>query len=170
MSGVVYTVGYGKMQPAELLELAEGLDVTVIDIRGKPVSRRAGFGGRQLERLLGLRYRWRGNQLGGVFHLPNARELWPKGCFDLAVEVAYKGLRPLLLCQCHAPGQCHRHMVATVLLEQARYAAALAAIRVVHLFDGESVDSTELARSLSADDDYEYTPWESPSELRAAWE
>lgn len=178
MTRIVWTVGYGKMYPADLKTLAESLDAVVVDIRGRPISRRPGFGRRQLEELLGDRYQWRGDHMGGIYHLPNARDLWPAASRRLVADMVdgYLGWRspgtakdPILLCQCHAPGQCHRHMVAVELLKQAPIVTDTP-IKVVHIFERESFEATELARSISENDEYDMYEWESGSDLRRAWE
>jgi hypothetical protein len=169
MISVIYTVGYGAMRPRDLAALAEGLDATVIDIRGRPSSRRPGFGGRQLAALLGERYQWRGDKLGGVNHLSRARSLWPAACRRLVEDMRARALRPLLLCQCHEPGGCHRHQVALELAQTPRLAAD-PPLRVVHVFERESIEAGELQRALSAGDDYTYMPWTTPDDLLPIWE
>lgn len=159
----IYTAGYAKMDPRTLHALAEGLDCTVVDIRGRPISRRPGFGKRQLEALLGPRYTWWGDHLGGVYHLPNAEKLWPQGCRNLVSMMTTEKLRPLLLCQCHAPGGCHRHQVAKVLM-------GLGAVQVVHIYENETVDAAALERVLDTDDEYLAHDWTTARDIRDQWE
>lgn len=176
MSAVWYSLGYGQLRPEQLLDLAQELDVTVVDVRGRPVSRRPGFGRRQLETLLGKRYTWQGDYLGGVNHLPGARVLWPSGLRHVLSSVR----RPLLLCACHAPGQCHRHQLALTLPSVVRVADA--AIypwsssappdppTVVHLFQDEAVTATELQRSIDDGNEYQASIWHTPSDLLREFE
>lgn len=173
MSRIIYTIGYGKLQPGDLVNLTEGLDVTIVDVRGRPTSRRKGFGGRQLQDLLGSRYVWMGDKLGGIYHLPNAQKLWPDGIRKMLADVE----RPLMLCQCHAPGGCHRHMLA-LEIERMRKVPPRAPVpaiepswKTVHIFEDHSVDSVELQRSIKDGDDYDATIWDYVVEdLRRAWE
>jgi hypothetical protein len=62
---MIYTIGYQRLPLERLREIAEKLDAILIYCRFKPVSRKPGFGRRQLETLLGTKYEWRGNELGG---------------------------------------------------------------------------------------------------------
>jgi uncharacterized protein (DUF488 family) len=170
---VIYTVGYGALLPNQLYELAEALDVTVVDVRGKPTSRRAGFGGRQLASLLGTRYSWRGDELGGVHHLADARSKWPDGLTKLAAEVE----RPLLLCQCHAPGFCHRHQLALTMDSLIHsYDSHAYPHEVVHLYNDpdhtewEAIRAGELERSIRDGDEYDALLWSNPAELIAEFE
>lgn len=159
---ICWTAGYGRMTPDQLRALAEGLDVTVVDVRGRPVSRRSGFGRRQLEKLLGERYQWRGNQLGGLHHLANARDHWPAGLRALVAEVS----RPLLLCACDAPVHCHRHMLA---LELARQAPAVTTIHLYHDLETnswEAIRADEFQRSIVDGDTYECVIWDDLADLR----
>lgn len=167
---IIYTTGYARMRPDDLLKLAEGLDVTVVDIRGRPISRRPGFGQRQLMDLLGKRYTWWGDKLGGVYHLKNAELLWPGGATALVATAYLENMRLMLLCQCHAPGECHRHQVSKVITSLKPAVRGKPTPRVVHIFERESFDSAELERSIEADDEYTMTPWKQPADLRAAWE
>lgn len=166
---MIYTIGYARMLPAQLRDIATGMGATVIDVRGRPVSRRPGFGRRQLEALLPDAYAWWGDLLGGVHHLANAEALWPGGLARL-LDAGFE--RPLLLCQCDAPGKCHRHLLAMLLERRG--------VEVTHLYyDEESnaesdtagiweaVGARELQHSIDHDHDYDFTTWRDPSELVA---
>jgi hypothetical protein len=61
----VFTIGYQKLAPARLAEIAADLQALVIDVRGKPWSRKPGFHRTSLQRLLGERYLWMGDTLSG---------------------------------------------------------------------------------------------------------
>jgi hypothetical protein len=65
---MIYSIGYQRLAPARLVEIATGLDALVIDFRGKPVSRNASYRMPALERLLGRRYLWMGDTLSGPMH------------------------------------------------------------------------------------------------------
>jgi hypothetical protein len=169
MSAVIYTIGYGQLRPDALAGLAESLDVTVVDVRGRPVSRRPGFGRRQLETLLGERYTWRGDTLGGVNHLAGARFHWPSGLRHVMASVQ----RPMLLCACHAPGCCHRHQLALTAQSTDMQVWTMergGAPLFVHLFQNEAVTATELQRSIDDGDEYQATIWTTPSDLLREFE
>lgn len=160
MSRVIYTVGYGNLQPERLRDLAKALDVVVVDVRGRPVSRRPGFGRRQLEQLLQSRYTWQGDRLGGLHHLHDARALWPSGLSHMLAAVR----RPMMMCQCREPGGCHRHMLALHLAGQAPD------VEVVHLFNDEAIRATELQRAIVDGNEYECLIWADPHEIREHFE
>ena len=65
---MIYTIGYQAITPERLAEFVEALDAQLIDCRFRPVSRKPGFGGAQLAKQFGDRYRQRGDQLGGLGH------------------------------------------------------------------------------------------------------
>lgn len=185
---IVYTAGYAKLPPADLLKLATALDVTVCDIRGVRATRKPGYGSKQLPELLGARYQWWGDTnpgpsaspgqggleraearavrlmpwgLAGRYH-GGQPEQWPAR-FAAMLEAVE---RPLMLCACEMPGDCHRHQI----IDAAR---PLISFRAVHIIEGETVDAGELSRCIAdADPDagYEFEPWTTPADILAAWE
>ena len=98
----IYSWGYDNSTPDRLEELAETLAARVIDVRSVPNSRRPGFGRRQLEALLGVRYVWKGETLGG-----RAPGVTPQGLAYLRSLPPEENV--ILLCKEAAPGDCHRH-------------------------------------------------------------
>jgi hypothetical protein len=81
--------------------LTEILDADLFDVRSKPVSRKKGFGGRQLKTLLGDRYQWHGETMGGL----------PPGLTTAGIDTLKAITRPaILMCLEEAPGACHRHI------------------------------------------------------------
>jgi hypothetical protein len=99
---MLLTIGYQRLRPERLLQLATAFDATVLDCRYKPLSRRAGFGGRQLAALLGERYRWAGESLGGYGRTT------PNGIASLK-EFLETPRNAMLLCMEESPAECHRH-------------------------------------------------------------
>jgi hypothetical protein len=87
---------HGRRAPSLMLD---ALDAVLIDCRHKPISRIAGFSGRELAKQFGHRYQQRGHELGG--------RTTPEGI----ASVRALGIRgnALLLCLEEAPGDCHRH-------------------------------------------------------------
>jgi hypothetical protein len=138
----IYTVGYSRITPADLVKLVADLQIdTVVDARSVPVTRRSGFGRRQLETLLGAKYQWRGEDLGG--RPPGATT---DGLAELRAANT-NGLRRLIMCMEHAPADCHRHH--TIGLPLAREG-----VEVFHIFEDEVLEARELQRSIADDDEY----------------
>ena len=135
----LFSVGYECLKPAELLERAELLDAKVIDVRARPQRCKAGFGKRQLAALLGERYEWHGDTLGGL-----GAKIAPAALDALAKRAESERL--LLMCCEHAPGECHRHHT---ILEP------LIARGVMgwHLFGDELISAAEIARVCALPDD-----------------
>lgn len=157
MTGGIWTWGYQGATTADLLELCRKLRITaVVDCRRKPMSRVPGFGGNQLKTLFDegqpgrpTVYVQRGDVLGGTPASMQTADglpppVAPGELARLRVE-AERGGRMLLICQEHAPGECHRHH--TVALPLAR-----AGVTVRHVFEGELIDPIELQRALDDPD------------------
>lgn len=106
----LYTIGYQGRKPEGLLRLAEHLDVVIIDVRAVPHSRVAHWRRPALEKLLGARYLWRGDVLGGRYQGrggPTAEGFaWLRAELD-------RGRRMALMCMERAPGDCHRFGLIT---------------------------------------------------------
>ena len=63
---VIYSVGYAQLTPSGLARLMRVLAIdALIDARSIPNRRRPGFAKKNLVALLGRRYEWRGDELGG---------------------------------------------------------------------------------------------------------
>jgi hypothetical protein len=135
--GLIWTIGYQRLEPERLRCLAVELDALVIDTRHVPKTRIKGYGPKQLETLLGWRYRWAGNELGGRGHVT------PSGI--AALKSVSRNV--LLMCVCHAPGDCHRHQDIC----GPHFPDAL------HICEDEVVTAAELERSIRQDTDYECT-------------
>ena len=135
---MIYTIGYARLRPPDLLAAVAALDATVLDCRSVPSSRRPGFSRGALGALLGPRYEWH-PELGG-----RQAEV-PAAALD---ALAARPGTSLLLCLEEAPGDCHRHrMIATRL-----------AVPVTHLYQHELIDARELQRAIDEDDDYVFAP------------
>lgn len=150
---MIYSIGYAGLTPAELLATAKQLDATVIDVRFVPKSRMKGFGRLQIMALLGDRYLWKGDVLGGI-HGENkgptsAGLKWlTDNAWAMTTEVTSRP-NALLMCLEESPGECHRHsLIAVPLLKRG--------IDVLHIFRDELVTTSELKRSLAAGDDDQY--------------
>ena len=146
---MIYSIGYARMTQADLFNLtrALGLDA-VIDVRAKPVSRKPGFGGRQLASLLGARYQWAGDTLGGLGARATSEGL------SLLRRSEEKGRTIALLCLEEAPGDCHRHgAIATALLPDIE-------VRHIYMPERAIIDASELERSLRDGNDYQCEEFE----------
>lgn len=163
---MIYTIGYEALTPEVLRDTAIGLAATVIDVRSRPTTRRRGFGRRQLEALLGTRYQWHGDALGGfalkegIEYLPYPKKSGIKGASGTTMEgINFLRSFPgnvLLLCVEEAPGECHRHIV---ICEQFFP-------RARHIYRDEVVTACELEQAINWDRqhpngpfaEYEYLP------------
>jgi hypothetical protein len=133
-NAVICTIGYSGLAPFLLRRIAKTIDADVIDCRQKPTSRNASYRQGPLKKLLGERYIWAGDVLGGYGHTS------AKG-----INFLKKRKRnSLLLCMCHAPGDCHRH----VAICRKSFPNA------VHIFDDELILSSELTKAIRDDTNY----------------
>lgn len=157
---MIFSVGYqGMRSNGELVELAAKLRAPVWDCRTNPVSRKPGFGTRQLEEALQGVYGYvkMGAVLGGKWHgvppltMPPARIT---AFHDAIANLARRdraGERFLLMCLEEAPGDCHRHhTIALALMERS--------VVVHHVYRQEVIRSPELARSIAQDNPYDFEP------------
>jgi uncharacterized protein (DUF488 family) len=146
---MIFTIGYeGPLTPARLLEIAEGLDALVIDVRSVPRSRKPGFSKTKLAALLGPRYVTMGHALGG-------REpgVTPNGLIALRTQAKERDV--ILMCMEEAPGDCHRH----------RTICGPHFPDAVHIFEDELFTARELTQALAAGEDGEYSLCGSLAEL-----
>jgi hypothetical protein len=101
------SIGYQGLRPERLREIVDTLGLTVIDVRSSRNTRCAGFGSRQLETLLGDRYRWE-PRLGGRTTITDDALAWLR---DREAEG-----ETLLLCCEPGPWDCHRHLAIAARL------------------------------------------------------
>jgi hypothetical protein len=133
---MIYTLGYARLKPRRLAEIATGLHATVIDCRSIPISRIPGFGKRQLVDLLGARYEHRGDRLGG------RGATTPAGIAELGRDAQRRTL--LLMCMEEAPGDCHRHITI----------CAPHFPEAIHIFRDELLLAADLQAAINTDSDY----------------
>jgi hypothetical protein len=132
---VIFTVGYSGLKPAKLRRIAKTIDADVIDCRCKPTSRNPAYRQSPLKALLDERYIWAGNMLGGRGHTNSAGITWLKN----------RKRNSLLLCMCHAPGDCHRHID---ICDEAFPKA-------VHIYEDELILASDLSKAERDDTDYD---------------
>lgn len=145
---MILSIGYEKLTPAQLAEIARRLDVTVVDCRSLPYGRvKRGFGRDQLAALLGARYTPQGHHLGGRVlsgrFAKVSQGTAAKGLDWIEGQVR-AGAALLLLCQEETPGDCHRHH---------KIARPLAArgFDVVHIYRDELISAASLQAALDED-------------------
>lgn len=138
----IYSIGYQKLPTPEYIDaLTECLSATLIDVRSKPVSRKKGFSRSKLETLLGDRYLWLGDQLGGM----------APGVTAIGLQMLADFPRPaILMCMEEAPGACHRHIhIATQLFRHG--------IDVAHIFRDVIFRASSLQWGINKEsDDYPF--------------
>lgn len=145
---MLYTIGYAKLTPALLVKTLDRFSIaTLVDVRSSPRTRVAGFGNRQLETLLGPRYAYRGNELGG--RPPGVSERGLLWLAHLAACNEAVGDHTAIMCMEEAPGDCHRHH--TISLQMVARRAA----DVRHIYRNELIEATELQRAIDTDTDYD---------------
>jgi len=133
----VYSIGHGSRDLDGLLALLRGAGIErLVDVRAVPRSRRHpqfGYGplGARLD-AEGLRYAWRGRDLGGRRRAGDANRHagLAEPPFRRAVEAlaqAAEAERVCMMCAERDPARCHRSLIADWLLAHGH--------RVVHLLD-----------------------------------
>ena len=118
---MIYTLGYSGRSLASLVDLVQGLNAVLVDIRFSPASRNPDFSGRRLREALGEQYvhlKAFGNE-----NYRNGGEV--KLVDPSAGVAALRGIdQPvILMCACAHYHTCHRRSVAE-LLQQEGYEVA----------------------------------------------
>jgi hypothetical protein len=126
--------------PDALASLVTRLDATLVDVRafpgpvvesdvvrtgarvryasGRVIYTRRGFWRIELSALLGARYEWRGDRLGGDWG--GSPGPTPAGIAELAADVA-RGRRLVLMCSEAGSASCHRHHLIEPRLPALRF-------------------------------------------------
>lgn len=134
---MIYTIGYQRLTAEQLQTVVTKLGAMLIDCRAKPVSRRAGFGGRQLEARFKGRYIQAGHFLGGFEQTTEPGLQWLR-------DMAAQG-NVILMCMEEAPGECHRHH----LICGPHFPEA------THIYQDELLTAESLQSAIDRDTDYE---------------
>jgi hypothetical protein len=136
---MLFSIGYQAITVDYLDHVAARLDAVILDVRGRPISRKKGWGGKQLAEHFGpSRYAWRGAELGNRGKYTTT----PAGLASLAEFDGEDAPDGILLCQCDAPGGCHRHLLIASKLP----------FDTLHIWRQEVVRSSELSRMMAAKD------------------
>jgi len=128
---MIYTIGYQKLTVERLVRVMDENKIAVLaDVRSIPYGRRHEFNRKNLEKILGPRYAWLGDVLGGKFGPAK-----PQGLDKLTALAAQFPV--LVLCMEHNPCDCHRFRdIGVRLLEKG--------IDAVHIHDNKELRTSEL--------------------------
>ncbi len=149
----IFTLGYRGRKPADLVGIIDAVKAPVLwDCRAKPDMPNA-FSRMNLKKLLGARYLWTGDMLGG------RGKTTPAGLQVLT----HAGTSPnlVLMCACASPGECHLYHDVASKLERPLF----------HIFEDAILSSKELARVMTLaedDEDFENMPLSGVAALLAA--
>jgi uncharacterized protein (DUF488 family) len=127
---MIFTIGYSKWKVDQLLKVMAEKEISLlVDIRSVPYGRFAPFNRPNLARVLGSRYIWKGEILGGKYG-PAGEE-----GIDWLIAVA-QGRNIVIMCVEADPRKCHRlsDVSARLYLEHG--------IDVVHLLDNGTERTT----------------------------
>jgi len=150
---IVYTIGHSNHEFDRFLALLHQYDIqVVVDVRSSPYSRYVPQANREtLARALesaGIRYRWRGDRLGGKPDgvVADYDELKTEPAFEQAITELLDWAsrqRTAIMCSEGDHRQCHRHKLITpALLDRGSH--------VLHIQpDGSLVDEDEEPRQLA---------------------
>lgn len=114
----LYTYGYEKQTPEDLLALAESLDAKVIDVRYKPYSKDQRWVGDRLAVFLGKHY-WHCKDLGNLDYksASSIRLVDEKAGLEFLSRGVEKGRVIILLCMENSPKGCHRDYISKKMME-----------------------------------------------------
>jgi len=109
---MIYTIGYQRMTVERLVAIMDKKKITkLIDVRNKPFSRNPQFNRNNLARVLGDRYLWKSDILGGL-HGPVPEE-------GIAFLVTIRRTETVLvMCMETGPRSCHRFYDIATRLHQ----------------------------------------------------
>lgn len=128
------SIGYETLTPPRLTNIVTRFDLVVVDVRSAPSGRvRRGFSRADLQTLFADRYVWLGDVLGG------RRPIQPVG-LETIRRMDGAPREVLLLCQEHAPWDCHRHTaIATALLPE---------LDVAHIMDDDVMMASSVQSAI----------------------
>lgn len=114
---MIYTIGY-LGRTIEEVQTIIGDDGLLLDIRISPRSRKPGFSKKQLTETFGDRYEWL-YELGNESNEAGIVKLWEQTPGLAIVQEIYNSTQAdiYLMCACRDATTCHRHYVASLILE-----------------------------------------------------
>lgn len=134
---MIYSIGYQRLTLGRLIDIVDGLDALLVDVRSSPHRAKDGFRLPQLQQAFGSGYIWAGNTLGGRTAIQQA------GLDYLRQFEGESAPNCILMCMEHTPGECHRH----------HDICAPHFPNALHIFEGHLVQASELSRAIAEDDD-----------------
>jgi hypothetical protein len=111
----IFTYGYQGHTPDQLAAYLDATGAILLDIRFKPYSRMAGWGGDALKRQFGDRYRWMGVSLGNPNYQGGPITLGRPEQALVPVQRLLTERPVILLCACWNVETCHRKVAAEYL-------------------------------------------------------
>jgi uncharacterized protein (DUF488 family) len=131
---MIFTIGYQKLTVERLVQIMDEKKIAVlVDVRSVPYSRKPDFNRKKLEKILGPRYAWLGDILGGKFGPAK-----PQG-IDKLLELVPQ-FPVLVLCMEDNPCDCHRYWdIGIRLLDKG--------IDAVHIHGTKELRTSELLTS-----------------------
>lgn len=106
MNGELFTLGHGNRRIADFLKILDRYEINLlVDVRTSPYSKyMVEYNKKELENLLGSRYTWRGDILGGM--RPLRAPGFSQGIKEL-LELKKQG-NICIMCSELEPENCHR--------------------------------------------------------------
>lgn len=154
---VLFTIGYQKLgEAAELVRIMRALECrTLFDVRSSPRSRIAEFNQARISRAVTEADIYYFHEPGAGGHAlrgfrgdvrTEGYRVFDASALERIESSARRGFRPMLMCLEEAPGDCHRHLLATELARRgidARHVFGQEIFRAAdldHVIFGESED------------------------------
>jgi len=124
---MIYTCGYQGKKKEYILELVKKYDIDILlDVRSTPYSRyNKDFDRENLKNLLGMKYRWMGNILGGYSKIEE------KDLEGLKILAESKNI--LIMCMEKDYKKCHRHYEISRRLVEMGYS------NIYHILDENKI-------------------------------
>jgi uncharacterized protein (DUF488 family) len=108
---MIYTLGYQRLDIAQLDALIAELDCILVDCRAQPFSRRPEFRRAALAQHYAYRYVWKGDVLGGMPKGATEHKVSAEGLDWLRAFEHSRASNVLLMCMEENPSHCHRHQL-----------------------------------------------------------
>lgn len=117
LEGMLFTVGYQTRTVENIRKLTDKLKAILVDCRSNPVSRKAGFNRKSLEKEISA-YKWMGEHLGGRTVVTGEGIEYLRSGLEV-------GQNMLLMCMEESPLDCHRyHTICSHMFPEAIHIVA----------------------------------------------